>query len=58
LPKRLSCKTIEEFEQEFDRMKKEKEIILRLTVDKFVALFQKCKEDVIGYKIIELGRGI
>ena len=39
-------------------MQKEKETVLRLTIDRFVALFKNSKEEVIEYKMIELGRGI
>ena len=39
-------------------MQKEKENVLRLTIDRLVALFKNSKEEVIEYKMIELGRGI
>lgn len=36
----------------------EKGQIMRILVDRFVSLLYKSKEDVVAYKIVELGRGI
>lgn len=57
LPRRISGKNLEDYEQEFEKLKEEQEFTYEMIVEKMINISKIAAEDsVIGRKLIEIGR--